>query len=88
MPDDDRDFITRAQSASDKLDGTPLDLEAMVDNFALYGRKARAAALDGFDAELRGEIGSGADSLRRHLRLRALRQRIGGLDAALRKARR
>jgi hypothetical protein len=88
MVDDDRDFIERAQSATEKLYGEPMPVDEMVDNFALYGLKKRAAALEDLDAELRGEIGSGSHSLRRHARLMALRQKIGGMHEALRKAKR
>jgi hypothetical protein len=48
----------------------------------------RVAALESFDAELRGEIGSGSHSLRRHAQLMALRKKMGGVHEALRKARR
>jgi hypothetical protein len=60
----------------------------MADNFALYGLKKRAAALENLDAELRGEVDSGSHSLRRRVQLVALRNKIGGVHEALRKARR
>jgi hypothetical protein len=88
MADDDRDFIERAESASEKLHGQPTNIDKMAENFALYGLEKRAAMLESFDAELRGEIGSGSHSLRRHAQLMALRRKIGGLHEALRKARR
>lgn len=88
MVDDGRDFIERAQSETEKLYGEPIPIEEMVDNFALYGLKKRAAALEDFDAELRGEIGSGSHSLRRHAQLMALRKKMGGVHEALRKAKR
>jgi hypothetical protein len=53
-----------------------------------YGLKKRAAALEDLDAELRGEIGSGSHSLRRHAQLMALRKKMGGVHEALRKAKR
>jgi hypothetical protein len=88
MADDDRDFIERADSASEKLHGQPMDIDKVVENFALYGLNRRAAALESFDAELRGEIGSGSHSLRRHVELMELRKKMGGVHEALRKARR
>jgi hypothetical protein len=88
MADDEQDFIERTQSANEKLNGRPMEFDEMADNFALYGLKKRAAMLENFDAELRGEIGSGSHSLRRHAQLMALRRKIGGLHEALRKARR
>jgi hypothetical protein len=88
MADDDRDFIERADSASEKLHGLPRDPDKTVENFALYGLKKRAAMLEDFDAELRGEIGSGAHSLRRHAQLMALRKKMAGVHTALRKAKR
>jgi hypothetical protein len=88
MESDDRNFVDRAESRTEKLYGDPMPVDEMVDNFALYGLKKRAAALEDLDAELRGEIGSGSHSLRRHARLIALRQKIGGVHEALRKARR
>ena len=88
MADDDRDFIERAESASEKLHGQPSDLNKTVENFALYGLKKRATMLENFDAELRGEIGSGSHSLRRHAQLMVLRKKMGGVHEALRKAKR
>jgi hypothetical protein len=88
MADDDRDFIERTESASEKLNGKPMDIDEMADNFALYGLDKRAAMLEGFDVELRAEIDSGSHSLRRRVQLMALRKKIGGLHDALRKAKR
>jgi hypothetical protein len=88
MPDDDRNFIERAQSVTEKLDGEPISVEKMVDDFALYGLKKRADALENLDTEMRGEIGSGAHALRRHARLIGLREKMGDVHEALRKAKR
>ena len=88
MADDDRDFIERTQSANEKLNGRPMDIDEIADSFALYGLQKRAVMLEDFDAELRGEIGSGSHSLRRHARLMTLRRKMGGLHEALRKAKR
>jgi len=88
MADDDRDFLERAESQTGKLYGEPIPVDEMVDNFALYGLRRRAAALEDIDTELRGEIGSGSHSLRRHAQLMALRKKMGGVHEALRKARR
>jgi len=88
MAGDDRDFFERAESASEKRHGQPSDIEKMAEDFALYGLKKRAAMLEGFDAELGGEIGSGSHSLRHHARLMMLRRKLGGLHEALRKANR
>jgi hypothetical protein len=88
MEDDDRDFIERAESVTDKLYGKPASADQIADNFALYGLKKRADTLENLDTELRGEIGSGAHALRRHARLIGLRQKMGDLHAALRKAKR
>jgi hypothetical protein len=88
MADDDRDFIERSDSASEKLHGKPSDLDKTAENFALFGVKKRAAMLENFDTELRGEIGSGSHSLRRHAQLMALRKKMGGVHEALRKAKR
>jgi hypothetical protein len=88
MADDDRDFIERAESAADKLHGSPPDSDEMIENFALCGLKKRAGVLEGLDAELRGEIGSGSHSLRRRVQLMELRRKMGGVHEALRKARR
>lgn len=88
MVDDDRDFIERAESETKKLYGESTPIDEMVDDFALYGLKKRTAALESFDAELRGEIGSGSHSLRRHAQLMTLRKKLGGVHEALRKAKR
>ena len=88
MADDNRDFIERADSASEKISGKPMNVEELADDFALYGLKKRAAALESFDAELRGEIGSSSHSLRRRVQLMALRKKMGGVHEALRKANR
>ena len=84
--EDDRNLIERVESATEKLDGAPMSVEEMADDFALYGLKKRAAALENLDTELRGEIGSGAHALRRHARLIGLRQKMGDVHKALRKA--
>jgi len=88
MTDDDRDFIERAESNTDKLYGKPTSVDQIADHFALYGLKKRADALENLDTELQGEIGSGAHALRRHARLIGLRQKMGDVHAALRKAKR
>ena len=88
MADDDRDFIERAESMTEKLYGKPMSIDQIADNFALYGLKKRAATLEDFDAELRGEIDSGSHSLRRRVQLMALRRKMGGVHEALRKAKR
>ncbi len=88
METDERNFIERAESETEKLYGEPMSIDEMVDDFALYGLKKRAAALENLDAELRGEIGSGSHSLRRHAQLMALRKKMGGVHEALRKAKR
>jgi len=88
MADDDRDFIERADAVNEKLNGKPMPIDQMAENFALFGLKQRAAALEGFDAELRGEIDSGSHSLRRRVQLMALRRKMAGVHEALRKAKR
>jgi hypothetical protein len=88
MADDERDLIERAASVTEKLNGKPMSIDNMVDNFALYGLQKRAAALTDFDAELRSEIGSGAHSLRRRAQLMGLRKKMGSVHEALRKAKR
>jgi hypothetical protein len=88
MPDDDRDFIERANSVAEKLHGEPMTTEEIADSFALFGLQKRKAALEKFDTELRGEIDSSPHSLRRRVQLMALRKKMGGVHEALRKARR
>jgi hypothetical protein len=88
MADDDRDFIEGSGSLTGKLYGGSASIDQMADRFALYGLRKRATALEGVDAELRGEIDSGFHSLRRRVQLTALRNKIGGVHEALRKARR
>ena len=86
MADDDRDFIERTDSVTEKLYGQPASAEQIAENFALYGLKKRVAALESIDAELRGEIDSGSHNLRRRVQLMALRGKIGNVHHALRKA--
>jgi hypothetical protein len=88
MAEDDRDFIERAESVTKKLYGEPGSIDQIADNFALYGLEKRAATLENLDGDLRGEIGSGSHSLRRHARLMTLRQKMAGVHEALRKAKR
>lgn len=88
MGHDDRDFIERTESVTERLNGRPMPIDQMAERFALYGLKKRTAALESFDAELNGEIDSGSHSLRRHAQLMALRKKMGGVDDALRKAKR
>ena len=88
MADDDRDFLERAESVTEKLSGQPVPIDQIADNFALYGLQKRAATLEDFDAELKGEIESGSHSLRRQVRLMALRKKMGNVHQALRKAKR
>ncbi len=84
----DRDFIARSDSVTGNLYGEPMSTERVADNFALYGLKKRVAALDRLDGELRGEIDSSPNSLRRRVQLMELRQRMGRVHEALRKAKR
>jgi hypothetical protein len=88
MAHDDRDFIERVESVNEKLDGKPMPIDEMAGEFALYGLKKRASALESFDVELRGEIDSGSHNLRRRVQLMALRRKMGGVHHALRKAKR
>jgi hypothetical protein len=88
VADNDRDFIDRAESVTEKLYGQPMTAEEIADNFALYGLKKRTATLEDLDTELRGEIDSSPNSLRRRVQLMSLRQTMGGVHEALRKARR
>jgi hypothetical protein len=88
MADDDRDFLERAESVTEKLNGEPMPIDQIADKFALYGLQKRAATLEDFDAELRGEIDSGSHSLRRQVGLMALRKKMGNVHQALRKAQR
>ena len=88
MANDDRDFIGRANSVAEKLHGEPMSFDEISENFSLYGLGRRAAALERFDTELRGEIDSSPHSLRRRVQLMALRKKMGGVHEALRKARR
>ncbi len=78
MSDDNRDFMERSGSLTEKLYGKPAAINQIADNFALYGLKKRADALEDLDGELRDEIGSGSHSLRRRVQLMALRKKMGG----------
>lgn len=88
MSDDNRDFIERSESLTEKLYGRSATISQIADNFALYGVKKRADALEDIDGELRDDVGSGSHSLRRRVRLMELRRKMGGVHAALRKAKR
>ena len=88
MADHDADLIERSSFLAEKLDGGSMATDELVDHFALHGLEKRAAALENIDHELRDEIGSSPHSLRRHVRLIALRRRMGSVHQALRKARR
>ena len=88
MSEDNRDFIERAGSITGNLYGEPMSVERIAENFALYGLKKRAAALERFDAELGGDIDSSPHSLRKRVQLVDLRRRMGSIHEALRKAKR
>jgi len=88
MADDDRDFLERAESVTEKLYGQPMPIDQIADNFALYGLQKRADALENLDAELRGEVDAGSHSLRRRVQLMVLRKKMGNVHQALRKAKR
>ena len=85
---DDRNLLEYAESITEKACGQPATIDDIADNFALYGLNKRVVALDGLEAELDGEIGSGSHSLRRHVRLQELRRRMTSLHHALRRAKR
>ena len=86
MADEDRYFIDRTESVTEKLYGRAMTADDITDGFALYGLKKRAETLEDLDTELRGEIDSSPHNLRRRVQLMALRQKMGGVHAALRKA--
>lgn len=88
MSEENPNFIERAESITENLYGEPMSVERIAENFALYGLKKRVAALERFDAELRGEIDSSPHSLRKRVQLLDLRRRVGSLHEALRKAKR
>jgi hypothetical protein len=86
MADDKRDFIDRAESVTETLYGRPMAVDDITDNFALYGLEKRAERIEKLDAELRGEIDSSPNNLRRRVELMGLRKKMGSVHAALRKA--
>jgi hypothetical protein len=86
MSDDDRGFIDRTKSITEKLYGRPMTAADIADSFALCRLTKRAETLEDLDAELRGEIDSSPEGLRRRVELMALRKHMGGVHAALRKA--
>ncbi len=88
MADDSNDFIERAESVTEKLYGEPITSGQITDNFALYGLKRRAATLENIDAELRGELDSSPNGLRRRVQLMDLRRKMGAVHEALRRAER
>lgn len=88
MSNNERDLIATSDSITEKIYGEPMPIDEIADNFALYGLKKRVEALEKFDGELRGEIDSSPHSLRRRVQLMELRRKMGGVHAALRKARR
>ena len=49
MADDDRDFIERAESISEKEYGRPMSADEMAKGFALFGLNKRTIALERFD---------------------------------------
>ena len=85
MPDD-RDFIERSNSITQQLYGAPMSPERITDNFALYGLQKRAAALESFDRELRGEIDSSPNGLRKRAQLVGLRSQLESMHETLRHA--
>jgi hypothetical protein len=87
-PDDDRDYLARTESVTEKLYGEQMPIDKIADNFALYGLTKRVAALENLDSELRGDIDSSPHHLRRRLQLMELRRKMGGLHEKLRKAKR
>jgi hypothetical protein len=88
MSDEQHGLIERTESSAANPVGKSATINQMADNFALYGPKKRAAALDSLDAELRGDINSGSHSLRRRVQLMALRKKMCGVHEVLRKAKR
>ncbi|VIO77393.1 hypothetical protein [Bradyrhizobium ivorense] len=88
MCDCTRDFLERADSITGRMNGEPMSLKRIADNFALYGLNKRVAALESLDDELRDDIESGSHNLRRHVQLMALRRRMSDVHHALRKAKR
>ena len=76
MRECNRDFIERAASITGRLYGEPMSPNRIAENFALYGLKRRAAALEHLDDEMRGEIDSSPNNLRRRVQLMELRRKI------------
>jgi hypothetical protein len=88
MAEHDQDIWWRAESFTQKSQGSPMAVESIMDNFAPYGLSKRTAALQEFDAELKTEIGSGSHTLRRRAQLMGMRKKLLGVHEALRKAKR
>jgi len=86
MPDTDPDFLDRSDAITEHLYGKPMSLERIGDNFALYGLRKRAAALESFDRELLGVIDSSESGLRKRAQLIGLRRQLGRIHATLRNA--
>jgi len=84
MPETDPDFLDRSDAITEHLYGKPMSLERIADNFALYGLQKRAAALESFDRELRGEVDSSPNGLRKRAQLIGLRRQLGRVHESLR----
>ncbi len=82
MSEDDFIERTRKHWANRGLD---YSADALVNNFALYGREKRASSLDQIDAELSngGEISSSEGAMRRAADLALLRSELGEIHQRL-----
>lgn len=88
MSDSDPDLIERSDSITEKFYGRSIPIDEIADNFVLYGLRKRVAELEKFDSELRGEIDSSSQSLRRRVQLMELHRKMCSIHDALRRARR
>jgi hypothetical protein len=85
---DDRDFIERTQSLSEKVEGRRMSQDELVNAFAMYSPEQRIALLETLDGETGGAIAGGANSVREGAEKWRLRQRLGATHDLLRKANR
>jgi hypothetical protein len=84
MAEDTRDFIERTQSLAEKRTGQRLSEDELAVGFSLYGPEKRVHILDTMDIDQQGElsIGDARDALGKF----KVRQRLGAVHEALRKA--
>lgn len=83
---DERTFLEKSNSMTEKMTGKPASVDDMVKEFSKYDLERRANALDAIDADMSIDEPIGLTDLRKQVRILQQRRALGAAHEAMRRA--